>query len=344
MRLSLSSLVVTAAAPVAAALFASVLVAAPAAPAPATVAPAAAVQPAAATPAAKPQVIELWPAGKVPGEKPGALGPEKRTEKNGVVTSITDVSVPSIEVHLPPKDKATGVAIVIAPGGGYKNLAWDHEGEQIAAWANSRGIAGVVLKYRVPKRLDQPQDQPPVGALQDAQRAMGLVRANAAAWGVDAKKVGLLGFSAGGHLTVWAGTNFDKRAYDAVDDADKLSSRPDFAVSIYGGGFVDPATMELKPEARVSKETVKDLPPFFLAHATNDKSENSVALYLALKKAGASPEMHLYAKGGHGFGIRPTAGDAATWPARLEEWMTTIGVLPGGGEPAKPTAAAAAAK
>ena len=338
MRFELKSVVLPAA-PVAAALFASVGVASPTLAAPATPV-AAAAEPA----AAKPVMVDLWPAGKVPGEKAGALGPEKRTEKAGVVTSITDVSVPSIEVHLPPKDKATGVAIVIAPGGGYKNLAWDHEGEQIAAWANSRGIAGVVLKYRVPKRLDQPQDQPPIGALQDAQRAVGLVRANASAWGIDGKKVGFLGFSAGGHLTVWTSTNADKRAYDAIDDADKQSSRPDFAVAIYPGGVIDPATLELKPEIKVSKESAKDLPPFFLAHASNDKSENSAALYLALKKAGASPELHLYAKGGHGFGVRPTAGPAATWPARLEEWLGTIGVLPAAGEAAKPTAAAAAAK
>jgi acetyl esterase/lipase len=342
MRFSFPSVAArTAAVPVAAALFASVVAAAPASAAGPAVAHAPAVPAAAVEPAAKPQVIDLWPAGKVPGEKAGAVGPEKRTEKAGVVTSITDVSVPSIEVHLAPKATATGVAIVIAPGGGYKNLAWDHEGEQIAAWANGRGITGVVLKYRVPKRLDQPQDQPPIGALQDAQRAMGLVRANASAWGVDAKKVGLLGFSAGGHLTAWASTNFDKRAYDVVDDADKLSSRPDFAVGIYPGGVIDPATLELKPEIKVSKESAKELPPFFLVHASNDKSENSAALYLALKKAGASPEMHLYAKGGHGFGIRPTAGAAATWPARLEEWLGAIGVLPAAvGESAKPTAAA----
>src|SRR3954465_14142921 len=146
---------------------------------------------------AAPQIIELWPAGKVPGEK-ADIGPEKPTEKNGVITSITNVSKPTIEVHLPPKEKATGVAIVIAPGGGYRNLAWDHEGAQIAAWANSVGMAGIIVKYRVPRRADQPQDQPPIGALQDAQRAMGIIRSKAGEWGIDAKKIGMLGFSAGG--------------------------------------------------------------------------------------------------------------------------------------------------
>jgi acetyl esterase/lipase len=288
---------------------------------------------------AAPQIIELWPTGKVPGEK-GELA-EKKTEKNGVVTSITDVSRPTIEVHLPPKDKATGVAIVIAPGGGYKNLAWDHEGEQIATWANSAGMAGIILKYRVPRRADQPQDQPPIGALQDAQRAMGIVRSHASEWGFDAKKVGFLGFSAGGHLTAWISTNCDKRAYEAVDDADKQSCRPDFSVMIYPGGVVEKGTINLKPEIKITK----DVPPGFLAVAANDQTDNSIAIFQGYKQAGVTVEMHIFAKGGHGFGIRPQTGAAATWPARCQEWLQTIGVLQGPftGLPApaaaKPTAA-----
>jgi acetyl esterase/lipase len=288
---------------------------------------------------AAPQVIELWPAGKVPGEK-ADIGPEQRTDKNGVVTSITNVSKPTIEVHLPPKDKATGAAIVIAPGGGYRNLAWDHEGAQIAAWANQAGMAGIILKYRVPKRADQPQDQPPIGALQDAQRAMGMVRAHAGEWGIDAKKIGFLGFSAGGHLSAWISTNFDKRAYEAIDDADKQSCRPDFAVMIYPGGVVEKGTINLKPEIKVTK----DAPPAFLAVAANDSTDNSIAIFQAYKAAGLSVEMHIYAKGGHGFGIRPATGAAATWPARCQEWLQTIMVLQGPftGLPAPKPAAAAA--
>ena len=276
--------------------------------------------------AAEPVVIDLWPAGKVPGES-ADLGPEKLTEKDGVVTSITNVSKPSIKVYPAPKDTATGAALLIAPGGGYNSLAWDHEGEQVAAWANSLGVTGVILKYRVPRRPDAAKDQPPVGALQDAQRAMGIVRARAAAWGVDPKRVGMLGFSAGGHLAAWASTNFDKRAYDAVDDADRQDIRPDFVVMVYPGGAVERGTTQLKPEIRVTKET----PPSFLTMSTDDRvgSENCVALYLALKQAGVPVEMHLYAKGGHGYGLRPTAGVPATWTKRCEEWMGVIGVLKG---------------
>lgn len=279
-----------------------------------------------ATPAlADPQVIDLWP-GKAPGEKE-AIAEEKVTKKGELVTSITNVSKPTLEVHLAPKESATGVAILIAPGGGYNNLAWDHEGEQIAAWANSQGITGVILKYRVPRRAETPKDKPPLGALQDAQRAMGIIRSKATEWSVDPKKVGMLGFSAGGHLTLWTSTTFDQRSYDAIDAADKESCRPDFAVMIYPGGTFEKGTTDLKPEIKVSKET----PPSFLAMASDDpvNSENCIAIYLALKKAGVPVEMHLYTKGGHGFGIRPTAGPAATWPARCGEWMKAIGVVRG---------------
>lgn len=277
--------------------------------------------------AAEPVVIDLWP-GKAPGET-ADVADEKLTKKGDVVTSITNVSKPSIKVYPAPKETATGVALLIAPGGGYNNLAWDHEGEQVAAWANSLGITGVILKYRVPRRPDTAKDKPPAGALQDAQRAIGIVRSKAAEWGVDPKRVGMLGFSAGGHLTAWASTNFDKRTYEAVDEADAQSGRPDFAVMVYPGGAIEKGatTPQLKPEITITKET----PPSFLTMASDDpvNSENCIALYLALKKAGVPAEMHLYTKGGHGYGLRPTAGVPATWTKRCEEWMRVIGVLKG---------------
>ncbi|MDB5298316.1 MAG: Acetyl esterase/lipase, partial [Phycisphaerales bacterium] len=298
---------------------------------PATASAAEAAKPAASAKSAEPTVVRLWP-GKAPGET-ADLGPEKPEVKGDVVTRLTNVSDPTITVYPAPRATATGVALLIAPGGGYTHLAWDHEGVQIAAWANSVGVTAAVLKYRVPRRPDTAKDKPPLGALQDAQRAMGLLRSRASDWGADPAKVGMLGFSAGGHLTAWASTTFDKRAYPAVDDADKASSRPDFAVLIYPGGAVEKGTTDLKPELIVTKET----PPSFLAMATDDpvNPDNCIGLYQALRKAGVPAEMHLYAKGGHGFGTRPTAGPAATWPARCEEWMRTINVLP------KPAAAAA---
>ena len=161
----------------------------------------------------------------------------------------------------------------------------------------------------------------------DAQRAISLVRSKAADWGVDPKRIGVLGFSAGGHLAAWAATNFDKRAYKQVDASDQASCRPDFAVVIYPGGVVKRGTAELSPEIRVTPQT----PPCFFAQAHDDRvnAENSLAMYLALKRAGVSAELHIYASGGHGFGMRPTGKPAATWPKRCEEWLRDMGVLKG---------------
>ncbi len=273
-----------------------------------------------------PLVLDLWP-GKAPGETTD-IGTEqtKSGRPDGPITSITNVSKPTIAVHRPPREKDTGVAVIVAPGGGYNNLAIGHEGDDVAAWLNSIGVTGIVLKYRVPRRPDQPRDKPPIGALQDAQRAMSIVRSKASSWGIDPNKVGLLGFSAGGHLTAWAATNFDKRAYDSVDDADKASCRPDFAVMIYPGGVIQREKPEaLSPEIRVSAET----PPCFFAHAYDDRvsPENSVRMFLELKRAGVPADLHIYAKGGHGFGLRPSNGPCSTWPQRCEEWMRSLGVI-----------------
>ncbi|MBL8792727.1 MAG: alpha/beta hydrolase [Planctomycetia bacterium] len=281
---------------------------------------------AAAQPAEKPLVLDLWP-GKVPGENV-PIGEEKLLEQKAgekQVQRLTNISRPTITIHRPAKDKDTGAAVLIAPGGGYNILAWDLEGEEVAAWLNSIGVTGIVLKYRVPRRPDQPKDQPPVGALQDAQRAMSLVRAKAKDMGLDPKRIGMLGFSAGGHLSAWTSTNFDKRAYEPMDEIDKQSCRPDFAVLIYPGGVVAKDKDELSPEMRVTAET----PPMFFAHAGDDRvrPENSVALYLALKKAGIPAELHIYSTGGHGFGLRKSEQPCSTWPARCAEWLKTQGYL-----------------
>lgn len=273
--------------------------------------------------AAEPITLDLWP-GPPPGET-GKIAAEKATKgKNlDVVTSITNVSIPTLTVYRPAAETANGVGIVVCPGGGYTNLAWDHEGEQVARWLNSIGVTAAILKYRVPRREGTPNGQPPAQALMDAQRALSLVRSKASDWGVDPKRIGMLGFSAGGHLTAWASTNFDKRSYESVDDADKASCRPDFAVMIYPGGVLKRGTSELAPEIRITSET----PPSFFVHAADDRPESSIRTFLALRSAGVPAEMHIYSSGGHGFGLRPTGKPAATWPKRCEEWMRAQGIL-----------------
>ena len=274
----------------------------------------------------KPAVLDVWP-GKPPGDA-ADVGPEKATADKkdpNVIQSITNVSHPTLTVYRPAKDKDTGAVVVIAPGGGYTNLAWAKEGVEPAEWLNSIGVTGVVLKYRVPRRPDNPKGEPPVQALMDAQRSISLVRSKAKEWGIDPNRIGMLGFSAGGHLTAWAATNFDKRAYEPIDDVDKVGCRPDFGVCIYPGGVIARDSDSLSPEIRVSKET----PPMFLAHAGDDKgrAENSVELYLALKKAGVPAELHVYESGGHGFGLRPSDKPCSTWPQRCADWMKDQGLL-----------------
>lgn len=274
--------------------------------------------------AEKPEVLDVWP-GKAPGETK-AIGEEKMEDSKNV-KRIANVSKPTLTIYRPAKDKDTGAAVVVCPGGGYNILAWDLEGTEVAEWLNSIGTTGIVLKYRVPRRPDQPQNKPPLGALQDAQRALSLVRSKAKEWHLDPKRIGILGFSAGGHLAAWASTNFDKRAYETADDIDKVDCRPDFAVLVYPGGVVPRGKQELSEEIRVRKEC----PPMFFAHAGNDgvTPENSVRMYLALKRAGVPAELHIYAKGGHGFGLRPSQNPCSTWPKSCEAWLRSQGLLKG---------------
>jgi acetyl esterase/lipase len=276
---------------------------------------------AADTPA--PSTIDLWPAAP-PGDSV-PIEAEKLTKKKNseAITSITNVSKPTVTVSRPASDKNTGVAILVFPGGGYNNLAWEHEGTMVAEWLNSIGVTAAVVKYRVPRRADTPKGQPPIQALMDAQRAISLVRSHASDWGVDPKKIGVLGFSAGGHLGAWCSTNSDKRSYETIDGAEQISCRPDFSVLIYPGGINQGD--QLKPEIKVTK----DAQPTFLAVATDDNGPaiGSAIYYLALKKAGIPAELHSYAAGGHGFGMRPGDRPSATWPKRCEEWMRDQGIL-----------------
>jgi acetyl esterase/lipase len=291
------------------------------------------------------EVINVWP-GKTVGDF-GTVVPERVRDPSDSPTKdakwITGVTKPTIAVYRPAKGKDTGASVLICPGGGYWNLAWDLEGTEVAAWLNSIGITGIVLKYRVPRREGQIEELPAPLPLLDAQRAVSLVRSKSEAWELDPKRIGMMGFSAGGHLTLATATNFYKRAYDPIDEIDKVSCRPDFAVAVYSGYLVVNNTETLAPYIQIPTET----PPVFLVHSSDDnmaKVENSVVMYLALKRAGVSVEMHVYASGGHSYGVRKTgqpswgAGSpgsdlprreqpSSTWPDRCAEWLRTLGVL-----------------
>jgi acetyl esterase/lipase len=271
--------------------------------------------------------IPLWP-GQAPGEK-GNIGHEydTTTDQDRLaggkrVMRITNVTVPTLTVYQPPQDKRTGAAVPVFPGGGYRIVAWDIEGTEICAWLNSIGVTGILVKYRVPAREGLPRYLPP---LQDAQRAMGMVRTRSKEWGIDPHRIGVLGFSAGAHLSAALSTNFEKRVYPRVDDADGLSCRPDFAVLIYPGGIVPQGSDKLSPELSVGPNA----PPTFLVQTEDDpvRVENSLAYYTALKAAKVPVEMHLYPTGGHGYGLRPSKDAVATWPARAEQWLRLLGIL-----------------
>jgi len=272
------------------------------------------------------KTIELWP-GDAPGEVKGEVGeeaPKPNRPGSKKIIRLGNVSKPTLSVFPAPKDKANGAAVLVCPGGGYSILAYDLEGTEVCEWLNSIGVTGILLKYRVPRRKNREKHEAP---LQDSQRAMGIVRANAKDWGIDPKRIGILGFSAGGHLTATTLTNYDERTYDRIDASDDLSCRPDFGVLIYPAYLVDNETKsKLEPEIKVTKDT----PPCFFAHAGDDRipAEGSVQMYLALRRARVKgSELHVYPKGGHGYGLRASDHPVVTWPARAGAWMKAIGLL-----------------
>ncbi len=272
--------------------------------------------------------VLLWPKGAPDdktnvGEEHDTTKPDGRLAADRRVIRLGNVGQPAITVYRPSKTSSNGTAVVVCPGGGYSILAIDLEGSEICHWLNSIGVTGVLLKYRVPER---PGDHGHILPLQDAQRALGLVRFHAKEWALDPKHIGVLGFSAGGHLAAHLSNNFDKRAYAALDEADQISCRPDFAMLIY------PAYLTLKgqddrlaPELKVTTST----PTTFLIQTEDDgiRVENSLVYYLALKNAAVAAEMHLYASGGHGYGLRPSSQPVSSWPKRAEEWMHGLGLL-----------------
>jgi acetyl esterase/lipase len=278
--------------------------------------------------------VPTWP-GAVPDAQPVA-GPEDATTVKELVAGkpwvmVGKVSRPTMTVYS-PSGKNTGAAVVVFPGGGYEILAIDLEGTEVCDWLTSKGITCVLLKYRVPGEHLSPESgaypKSPM-ALEDAQRTMRLVRFHAAEWHIDPHKIGVLGFSAGGHLVAAISTHFEKRLYPAVDAADNESCRPDFAVALYPGHMLENTSrnFELNPYVPVTSQT----PPTFLLQAEDDPVDtvqNSLVYYVALKKAGVPVEMHLYAQGGHGFGLRRTKFPITGWPQLVETWLGTIGMIP----------------
>ncbi len=302
--------------------------------------------------------IPIWP-GAAPDPQPFG-GPETaKTEVKDLVagrpwTYVENVTQPTMTVYSPTGTN-TGAAVVVFPGGGYQILAIDLEGTEVCNWLTQKGITCVLLKYRVtdvgPYPKSGPYPESPM-ALEDAQRTIRLVRAHAAEWHIDPHKIGVLGFSAGGHLTVATSVSFDKRLYAPIDAADQLSCRPDFALAIYPGHLSRAAAeydagfgtkkytlpppdalaaaddnLGLNPDIHVTSET----PPTFLLQAEDDHVDtvyDSLSYYVALKKAGVPAEMHLYAQGNHAFGPRPTKLPITRWPALVETWLATIGMIP----------------
>lgn len=268
------------------------------------------------------EVFNLWPAA-APGET-GNIGPEHiLTDRPRAFDQITDVSVPTLAVFLPPPEKRNGTAMLVIPGGGLDRLAIETEGYEIAEWLNDHGITAFMLKYRVPARS---REQRWKAGVQDAQRAMGLIRQRAAEWQVDSDAIGAIGFSAGGEINVVLSVYWNEpRQYPAIDAADALSSRPDFNICLYGGGFANNSMSALREDiaSRINKRT----PPMFIAHAFDDQAMSSVILMGALKHANIPSEIHIYAAGAHGFGVRESGLPINQWRDECLTWLGWLGYL-----------------
>jgi acetyl esterase/lipase len=284
--------------------------------------------------AGQPLVVELWP-GRPPDEV-GKIGAEyvrmsprsdrKQVEVTEPTRMITNVTKPTITIYRPTKDTDTGAAILICPGGGYWNLYWELEGEEVATWLNSQGITGIILKYRVPRRAGEPEREPARRPLQDAQRAIRLIRSKAKDLGIDPKRIGMVGFSAGGHLVISTATNFEKQTYEPVDDIDKISCRPDFVISVYPGYLKVKDKDELSPGLHIPAGT----PPVLLVHGGEDivaPPEHSVLMYLALRKAAIPAELHVYAGATHDFGVRTNDHSCSIWTQACVNWLRQGGFL-----------------
>ena len=260
----------------------------------------------------KKEIINLWP-GKVPGEPKEKQSPVMDTPRNDNVVRFAEVTNPAIEVYLADPSKNNKSAVIICPGGAYKILAYDKEGTEIASWLNKLGYSAFVLQYRIPDKQ--------LGALQDAQRALRIIRKNAAKWSLDPEKIGIMGFSAGGSLSARTSTLFNKRTYSPVDEADSLSCRPSFAMLIY------PAYLDLGPNKTLTPELelTKTTPPIFIFQTADDPYGNSALVMAgALRDAKLPVELHLLPAGGHGYGLRPGKPAPEAWPVLAEKWLNGI--------------------
>jgi peptidylprolyl isomerase len=279
---------------------------------------------------AQPVTLDVWP-GTPPGEVAGQIGPEHirmspelaraQVEITNATRLITAVTRPTISIYRPPNEKDTRTAVMIFPGGGYWNLYWEIEGEEVAEWLNSIGITGILLKYRVPRRPGEPEAEPAPRALQDSQRAMSLARSKAAEFGI--KRIGVVGFSAGGHLAIANATEFNDRSYPRVDAIDDVSCRPDFAIAVYSGYLKEKEKDVLRAQIRVPQNT----PPVFLVHGNDDvisPPEGSVLMYLALKRAGVPAELHIYANTTHDFGVRKADRSYSGWTDACAKWIREL--------------------
>lgn len=256
-------------------------------------------------------VVPLWPEGKMPLKTSDA--PERVTPSKDDIIRLTDVNVPSLTVFSAPDTGKPHPAVMICPGGGYGILAWNHEGTEVAQWLNKQGFSAFVLKYRVPKNRD--------AAFCDAQRAMGVIRFKAQSFNIDPHQLGIIGFSAGAHLSVRTSTDFKKRFYAPVDEADAQPSRPDFAMIIYPA-YLFRDGYAMAPELPVTA----DVPPTFLVQAEDDRSyvDSSIAYFIALKAVKVPAELHLFPNGGHGYGLRHRGKATDVWPGLAETWLTSI--------------------
>jgi len=278
----------------------------------------------------------LWPQG-VPNQVSSA---EQEVQEHGDILWITRVQTPDISVFLPTKQHATGQAVVICPGGGYSGLAYDWEGTDIAKWLNSKGIAGIVLKYRLPS--PEYQKTPRLAPLQDAKQAMRLVRKKASQWNINPDQIGVMGFSAGGHLASTLGTHFDDPEADVDHELSEISARPDFMVLVYpvvsmADGIAnvgskrnllgESPSQELQDNYSNELQVSEHTPPTFLVHSSDDEAvpvDNSIRFYQALLKNGISCEMHLYPHGGHGYSLALDDGHLKYWPDLLAEWLDSL--------------------
>ncbi len=272
---------------------------------------------------AQEKIVRLFPEG-APGE---TVRMAEKISKEGnrvageTVCRVTNVSDPTIAIYRPSEELASGSAMIVCPGGGYDILAYDLEGDEVCLWLNELGVTAVLLKYRVPRREGRPKHEAP---LQDLQRAISYVRANASELNIDANRIGVMGFSAGAHLAVMASTSFNKRTYPANNAIDKVSCRPNFCLLIYPA-YLEGEHFGLAPEIQISPKT----PPTMLIQTEDDRSfiNSSLFYYYALKEANIPVWMHLYGKGGHGYGLRDTGVMVNSWPDRAEDWFREIGVI-----------------